>query len=305
MTSDLSSAYQQLELEEDSKQYTVINTHRGLFRFNRLPFGISSAPGIFQRTMENLLNGIPCVIVYLNDILVSGVSKEDHLHNLALVLERLFSAGLLLKKEKCKFCVDSISYLGHKIDCEGLHPLPDKVNGITRASTPKSVTELKAFLGLMNYYAKFIPNLVTVLSPLYQLLSQSVPWSWTCERDAAFKKAKLLLTSDCVLVHFDPEKEYYHVMLHPMDWVQSCITTFLMDPNVLLHLLLELYQQLNVNTVRLRRRHWLVFTVSRNSIPTFMVVVFIWLPIINHYYHYFINTMPFLPRPPIEFGDGP
>ena len=236
MTSDLSSAYQQLELEEDSKQYTVINTHRGLFRFNRLPFGISSAPGIFQRTMENLLNGIPCVIVYLNDILVSGVSKEDHLHNLALVLERLFSAGLLLKKEKCKFCVDSISYLGHKIDCEGLHPLPDKVNGITRASTPKSVTELKAFLGLMNYYAKFIPNLATVLSPLYQLLSQSVPWSWTCERDAAFKKAKLLLTSDCVLIHFDPEK----------DLVLSCDASyyglgavlshnFLMDPNILLH----------------------------------------------------------------------
>ena len=204
---DLSSANQQLELDEESKQYTVINTHRGLFRFNRLPFGISSAPGIFQRTMENLLNGIPRVIVYLDDILISGVSKEDHLHNLQLVFERLHSAGLFLKKDKCKFCVNSISYLGHKIDCEGLHPLPDKIDGITKASTPKSVTELKAFLGLMNYYAKFIPNLATVLSPLYQLLSESVPWSWTAERDAAFKKAKSLLTSDCVLVHYNPEKD--------------------------------------------------------------------------------------------------
>ena len=157
--------------------------------------------------MENLLNGIPRVIVYLDDILVSGVSKEDHLHNLQLVFERLHSAGLFLKKDKCKFCVDSISYLGHKIDCEGLHPLPDKIDGITKASTPKSVTELKAFLGLMNYYAKFIPNLATVLSPLYQLLSESVPWSWTAERDAAFKKAKSLLTSDCVLVHYNPEKD--------------------------------------------------------------------------------------------------
>ena len=130
---DLSSAYQQLELDEESKQYTVINTHRGLFHFNRLPFGISSAPGIFQRTMENLLNGIPRVIVYLDDILVSGVSKEDHLHNLQLVFERLHSAGLFLKKDKCKFCVNSISYLGHKINCEGLHPLPDKIDGITKA----------------------------------------------------------------------------------------------------------------------------------------------------------------------------
>ncbi len=81
---DLSQAYQQLELDEESKKYTVINTHRGLFRFNRLPFGISSAPGIFQHSMENLLCGIPRVIVYLDDILISGVSEEDHIHNLEL-----------------------------------------------------------------------------------------------------------------------------------------------------------------------------------------------------------------------------
>ena len=203
---DLSSAYQQLELDEESKQYAVINTHHGLFRFNHLPFEISSALSILQRTIKNFPNGIPRVIVYLDDILVSGVSEEDHLHNLQLVFERLHSTGLFLK-DKCKFCVNSISYLGHKIDCEGLHPLPDKIDGITKASTPKSVTELKAFIGLMNYYAKFIPNLVTVISPLYQLLSVSVPWSWTAERDAAFKKAKSLLTSDCVLVHYNPEKD--------------------------------------------------------------------------------------------------
>ena len=204
---DLSSAYQQLELDDDSKQYAVINTHRGLFRFNRLPFGISSAPGIFQRTMESLLNGIPRVIVYLDDILISGVTKEDHMHNLQQVLERLQSAGLTLKKSKCEFVVSSISYLGHTIDCEGLHPLPDKVEGIVKASIPKSVTELKAFLGLMNYYAKFIPNLASVLSPLYQLLHKSVSWSWTAERNAAFNEAKTLLTSDSVLVHFDSLKD--------------------------------------------------------------------------------------------------
>ena len=125
---DLSSAYQELELDEElkqytvinkqytviDKQYTVINTHCGLFHFNHLPFGISSAPGIFQLTIKNLLNGIPRVILYLDDILVIGVVKEDHLHNLQLVFERLHSAGLFLKKDKCKFCVNSISYLGHK-----------------------------------------------------------------------------------------------------------------------------------------------------------------------------------------------
>ena len=102
---DLSQAYQQLELDDDSKQYTVINTHRGLFRYNRLPFGILSAPGIFQRTMESLLSGIPKVIIYLDDILITGISEDDHLHNLQLVLHRLETAGLHLKRKKCQFLV--------------------------------------------------------------------------------------------------------------------------------------------------------------------------------------------------------
>ncbi len=106
---DLSQAYQQLERDEESKCYTVINTHRGLFRYNRLPFGVSLAPGIFQRVMESLLRDMPYVIVYLDDILISGVSQEDHLRNLKIVLQRLQSAGLTLQKSKCTFLVSSIS----------------------------------------------------------------------------------------------------------------------------------------------------------------------------------------------------
>ena len=119
---DLSRAYQQLVLDDESKQYTVINTHRGLFRYNRLPFGIASAPGIFQRTMEGLLRGLPHVFVYLDDILVTGTSEEEHMKNPELVLQRLHSAGLHLKKEKCKFLMNDVTYLGHKIDAQGLHP---------------------------------------------------------------------------------------------------------------------------------------------------------------------------------------
>ena len=204
---DLSQAYLQLTLDDESKQYTVINTHRGLFRYNRLPFGISSAPGIFQRTMECLLRGIPKVMVYLDDILVTGTSEEDHLHNLQLVLDRLEEAGLHLKKGKCEFLVPSIIYLGHTIDSEGLHPLPAKIEAISNASTPKNVTELKAFLGLLNYYGKFIPNSSSTLHPLYELLTHETEWSWTPERIEAFTVAKSLLTSNSVLIHFDPREE--------------------------------------------------------------------------------------------------
>ena len=204
---DLSQAYLQLTLDDESKQYTVINTHRGLFRYNCLPFGISSAPGIFQRTMECLLRGIPKVMVYLDDILVTGTSEDDHLHNLQLVLDRLEEAGLHLKKGKCEFLVPSIIYLGHKIDSEGLHPLPAKIEAISNASTPKNVTELKAFLGLLNYYGKFIPNSSSTLHPLYELLTHETEWSWTPERIEAFTVAKSLLTSNSVLIHFDPREE--------------------------------------------------------------------------------------------------
>ena len=113
---DLSQAYQQLPLDEDSKKFTTINTHKGLFQYNRLPFGISTAPSIFQRLMENLLRDLPNVCVYIDDILISGKNEADHLHNLEQVLARLTSAGITLKHSKCIFATTSVEYLGHIID---------------------------------------------------------------------------------------------------------------------------------------------------------------------------------------------
>ena len=199
---DLSQAYLQLELEEDSKQFVVINTHKGLFRYNRLPFGISSAPGIFQRTMESLLQNIPSVVVYLDDILIAGQSEEEHLRLLEEVLE---TAGLRLKREKCVLMSESVEYLGHTIDRHGLHPTKEKVQAVCEAPSPKNVSELKSYLGLLTYYSKFLPNLATLLAPLYQLLQSGVQWKWSAEQDKAFKASKELLVSSQVLVHFDSE----------------------------------------------------------------------------------------------------
>ena len=205
---DLKHAYQQVVLNEDSRKYTTVNTQQGLFQFNRLPFGISSTPAIFQRVMETLLRSVPRgVTVYLDDILVSGVDELDHLQNLDKVLQILESAGLTLKQSKCAFALPSVHYLGHIIDEKGLHPSPEKVRAIKEAPPPRDISELKSFLGLLTYYNRFLPNMSTHLSPLYKLLQKHTNWLWSSKEETAFIKAKELLQSSSLLVHFDPAKD--------------------------------------------------------------------------------------------------
>lgn len=145
--------------------------------------------------------------MYPDDILVTGKTVEDHAHTLSCVFEKLDEAGLTLKQSKCRFGLQRISYFRHIIDKEGLHPAPKKIEAIAKAPSPKNVKELRAFLGLVNYYHKFLPNLSSVLSPLYQLLQQNIKWKWTTTHTETFEKVKELLQSSTLLVHFDPEKD--------------------------------------------------------------------------------------------------
>ena len=121
---DLAHAYQQLVLDEDLSKLTTINTHRGLYQYKRIPFGISAAPAIFQCTMESLLQGIPKVCVHIDDILVTGihVAEEDHLANLTEVLRRMSTSGMQLKHEKCAFIISQVHNLGHTVSSEGIQP---------------------------------------------------------------------------------------------------------------------------------------------------------------------------------------
>ena len=112
---DLSHAYQQLVLEEESQKLVTITTHKGLFKYNRLPFGVATAPSVFQHVMENLLQGLKYVTIYLDDILITGRSRNEHLAILEEVLNQLEKAGMRLKQSKCKFLMAEIKYLGHVI----------------------------------------------------------------------------------------------------------------------------------------------------------------------------------------------
>ena len=147
---DHSHVYQQIRLHEDSKKFTTISTQQGLFQYKRLPFGIKTAPALFQRTMETLLRDLPYICVYIDDILVTSTDEQNHINNLELILQRLVSAGLTLKKSKCIFTAMSVEYLGHVIDKNGTHASPSKVQATKQVPHPTNVTELKSFLGLVN-----------------------------------------------------------------------------------------------------------------------------------------------------------
>lgn len=201
---DLCQAYLQMHVDPVSQELLTIVTHKGLYRYQRLPFGITSAPALFQRAMDQILSGLNGVQCYLDDLLITGKDDEDHLRNLNATLQRLSEYGLRVKKGKCEFFCPTVEYLGHVIDSAGLHKAPSKVKAIIEAPYPQNVSQLRSFLGLLTYYAKFMPNLASKLRPLHELLNKSKQWKWTEKCEKAFKDVKCTLTQSEVLTHFNP-----------------------------------------------------------------------------------------------------
>lgn len=152
-----------------------------------------------------MIQGIPGTVSFLDDITVTGNSKEEHLKSLKEVFTRLENAGLRLNEKKCSFFQDEILYLGFKISKEGLSKTDERIVSILEAPAPINVSEIRAFCGMINNYSKFIKNYATILSPLYNLLKKDVRFDWSMECQTAFDTIKEAITSDVVLVHFDPE----------------------------------------------------------------------------------------------------
>ena len=156
--------------------------------------------------MENILQGIPDVLVYLDDILVAGSSEAEHMQLLEIVMAKLENSGIRLKRSKCLFMLPSIQYLGHHISAEGISPAEDKKRAVLDAPVPQNIPQLRSFLGLVNYYGKFLHKLADTLAPLHQLLRKHEPWHWGQQQERAFAKAKSQLMSTCILTHFNPDK---------------------------------------------------------------------------------------------------
>lgn len=204
---DLERAYTQVTVDEETANLLTINTPKGLYKMKRLPFGVKACPGIFQRLMSSLLAGIPGVAVLLDDIVVTGRGINEHNMRLEKVLDRLQKAGLRLNKKKCKFAADSIKFLGFVIDECGIHPSEEKIRAIEETPAPRDVKELQAFLGLLNFYDRFLPHKASIAEPLYRLLDKNVRWKWDKIHQEAFEVLRKMISSRDTLVHYDVNKK--------------------------------------------------------------------------------------------------
>lgn len=201
---DISKAYLHLEVKPEMRHLLTLNTHKGLYMPTRLMFGVSSAPAIWQRLIEQILQGIPGVSVFLDDIKITGPDTETHLHRLNLVLGKLHYHNLKVNFEKSVFLVDEIEYCGYRINKYGIQKVKSKIDAIQNVQVPRDKSQVRAFVGLINYYRRFIKDASTILQPLNNLLKDTVPFEWSKACQKAFEEAKEVIQSEQVLCHFDP-----------------------------------------------------------------------------------------------------
>lgn len=173
-TIDLAGEYHQLEVEREDRQKTAFSMQSGHYEFERMPFGLKTAPATFQRTMDNVLRGLQGLhcLVYLDDIIVYSPSLQDHIDSLREVFDRLRETNLKATLDKCEFLKREVLYLGHQITKDGLKPNDDKIKAVLQFPVPKSPTEIKSFIGLIGYYIKFIKDFSKITQPLTSCLKK-------------------------------------------------------------------------------------------------------------------------------------
>jgi len=202
---DLRKGYYQVPVRPEDVAKTAVITPFGLWEFLRMPFGLKNAGQSFQRLMDRLLSGLDFIFVYLDDILIASCDEETHLSHLRQVLERLREGGLLLNMEKCQFGASSVEFLGHRVDAAGLQPLSSHVQAIRQVPQPQDTTQLQRFLGMVNFYRRFIPGTARILLPLTEALKGGAKKqiTWGPEEQAAFMGAKAALCDAAALTHPD------------------------------------------------------------------------------------------------------
>ena len=204
---DLAQSFHQIELDVASRGITTFVTHKGLYRYKRLMFGISCAPEMHQRVIQQVLEGCDGVRNIADDIIVYASTPEQHNRRLEAVLRRLLDAGLKLNGEKCQFGMTELTFMGHRLSRAGVTATDEKVTAVLNAREPRTSSEVRSFLGLVTFLGRFIPDLSTVSAPLRDLTKSGVAWRWGKPESDSFNELKQRLSDKKVLAYFSQTAE--------------------------------------------------------------------------------------------------
>ena len=206
---DLKNGFNLIRIRAGDEWKTAFRTRYGLFEFQVMPFGLTNAPSTFQDMMNHVCSDMldVGVLAYMDDILVYGVTEEEHNERVKEVLKRLTTNGLAVSPEKCVWKAQEVEFLGYIIGREGVKMSKDKVDAVLKWKTPESLAEVQSFLGFANFYRRFIKDYSRVARPLTELTKKTAgKWSWNREAEAAFKELKERFTTAPILAHFDAQR---------------------------------------------------------------------------------------------------
>lgn len=220
---DLKDGFWHVPLDEISSEICTFNTPFGRYKFNKMPFGISSAPEIFQKRNQKLFGDIEGVEVYFDDIIIAGSDEAKHDVIMSKVLERARSLNIKFNPDKLQYRVPEVKYVGQIISESGVKADPSHIKAIIDMPTPKSKTEVRRLLGMINFLSKFIPNVSTVTAPLREIIHENVEFSWGGIQEESFSNIKQLLTKTPILKVFSANDEIIIQCDSSKDGLGSCL----------------------------------------------------------------------------------